>query len=44
MRRLFVVMNVLRPDLPHLDVSSSPERLVEYSGDSNDHSRVTIVV
>ena len=30
MRRLVIVMNVLRPDLPYLDVSSSPERLVEF--------------
>lgn len=44
MRRLAVVMNVLRPNLPYLDVSSSLERLVEDSVDSNNYSRVTIVV
>ena len=44
MRRLVVVMNVLRPDFPYLDVSSSLERLVEYSGDSNKFSKVTVVV
>ena len=43
-RRIVVVMHVLRPDLPYLDVSSSPERLVECSVDSNKCSRVTIVV